>query len=406
MKTKRKQIALIGLPVLQTVNGLTNAAIANYAAQSGKWEFLFSARASVDAFCFLRQQKCDGAIVRILSPDMKREAERIKFPIVNISSWLEHPGVPTVRHDYAAMGRLAAEYLLGRGFRRFGCVLVPGGWFIQERCGGFEEVLRTRGLASETFRLKETLYLSGELAGKERQRFAAWAHGLKPPATLVLMDDGVAAAVMNTCLEAGLAIPRDLAVISMGLHGEHLPRVPVPLTAVQANNDLQAELAIQCLDAMMSGRKPSAPIITVPPYGLVERTSTATLAIEDRELAQAIDFVRVHGCEDISVLDITKHLGISRVTFERRLRKATGMSPHELITRQRIIHAQELLLERPPLTLAEITRKCGFNDRRLFNVFFKRSIGKTPAEWRATQLKMEELSGRKQAPPHAMKSPA
>src|ERR1039457_2841447 len=144
MKSKRRRIAVVGLPMLQSVNNLGSVAIANYAERRGNWRFIFGAEATVEAFQFLRTVDCDGAIVRILSPAMQREAMKVRVPLINVSSWLENPGVPTVRHDYRTCGRLAAEHLLEKGFRRFGCVIVPGGC-IPKRSRTFLETIRARG---------------------------------------------------------------------------------------------------------------------------------------------------------------------------------------------------------------------------------------------------------------------
>jgi LacI family transcriptional regulator len=231
MKFKQKRIALIGLPVLQSVNNLSNAAIARHAEDAGRWRFVFSAEASVNAFRFLRTLDCDGAIVRITSTAMLREAKKIHFPLVNVSSWLERPGVPTVRHDYAAVGRLAAEHLLEKGFRRFGCVLVPGGWFIQERFNSFLETVKARGGEVQIFSLKTTQpEIPQPISLAERRRFVDWVKLLRPPAALALMDDWDAPVLMEACNEAGLRIPRDLVMIATGWHSEVLPTCHVPLS--------------------------------------------------------------------------------------------------------------------------------------------------------------------------------
>ena len=67
--------------MLQSVNNLGSVAIANYAERRGNWRFVFGAEATVEAFRFLRKVDCDGAIVRILSPAMKREAMKVRVPI-------------------------------------------------------------------------------------------------------------------------------------------------------------------------------------------------------------------------------------------------------------------------------------------------------------------------------------
>ena len=388
MKPRQKRIALIGLPVFQSVNNLSCVAIARHAEETGRWRFVFSAEASVAAFKFLRTLDCDGAIVRIMSDAMKREAKKIKIPLVNISSWLAEPGVPTVRHDFRAIGKLAAEHLLEKGFRRFGCVIVPGGNFIQERFMAFQETLKERGLKAQLFHLRTQPPVNPQaITAEERRRFADWVRTLQAPAAIVLMDDWDAPALMTACREAGLEIPRDLVMITTGCHNEVLPLCPVSLSAAQENQELLGRLAIACLDDLMSGKRLENFTVTVPPLGIVERASTATMAIEDREVAHAVEFIRAHGFEPINISDVLQRVNISRVTLERRFRQVIGHTPHEYLIQHRVRRAQELLLQNPPPSLQAIAKQSGLPDRRGLNQVFRRATGKTPAVWREWALK-------------------
>jgi LacI family transcriptional regulator len=390
VKYKPKRIGLIGLPVLQSVNNLTNASIAHHAEEANKWHFVMSAEPSVAAFQFLRRLDCDGAIVRIMSPAMKREAMKIHFPLVNVSSWMEDPGVPTVRHDYDAIGRLTAEHLLEKGFRRVGCVLVAGGSYIQARYQSFTATLRKHGVKPVLFNLQTTQPMKPQpITPEERVRFTEWVRTFQPPAALALMDDWDAPVLMEACRQAGYEIPRDMVVISTGFHSEMLPLCPVPLSAAQEDQGKQAELAIQCLDHLMAGKKLSSPLIVVPPIGVVERASTATLAIEDRQVALAVDYIRAHGLEPVNVTDVVSRVHISRVTLERHFRKITGKTLHEYLVDSRIRRAKELLLAAPPPSLRKVARDCGFSDRRRLNQVFKQFVGLSPAEWQ------QQESGRK-----------
>lgn len=382
VKSKKKRIALIGLPVLQSVNSLSTAAIARYAEESGNWRFVFSAEASVEAFKFLNTLDCDGAIVRIMNTAMLREAIKTRFPIINVSSWLERPGVPTVRHDYEACGRLAAEHLLAKGYRRFGCVVVPGGWFIQQRHNAFARTIEAHGATIKTFHLKSTMpELVEPLPHAERQRFIEWVRTLQRPAGLVLMDDWEAPILQELCREAGCEVPRDLVMISTGYHSEVQPLCRVPLTAVQEDQELQARLAIGCLEVLMSDKQPRETLIDVPPLGVVERASTATMAIEDREVAQAVEFIRAHGFEPINVADVASRVQVARVTLERRFRHVMGQTMHDYLTHLRVRRGKELLLQEPELSLQAIAQQCGLADRRRLNQVFLSVEGMPPSAW-------------------------
>jgi LacI family transcriptional regulator len=382
MKNKTRRIAVVGLPMLQSVNNLGSVAIANYAERRGNWRFVFGAEATVEAFRFLRKVDCDGAIVRILSPAMKREAMKVRVPLINVSSWLEEPGVPTVRHDYKDCGRLAAEHLLEKGFRRFGCVIVPGGC-IPRRCKMFLETIQERGLTASRFQLSNPKpCLRPPISPQERKRFTDWIRCLQPPAALVLMDDWNAPALMNACRAAGLEIPRDLVVISIGIHSETLAACPVPLSAVQEDHETQMRLVVENLEQLMSGRRPAEKLIEVPPLGVFERASTATLAITDRVVARALEFIRAHRGEPINVATVVDKVGISRATLDRRFRDEIGQTPHDYLIQQRIRLAQEMLLAKPAPTLNKISIACGFTNRRRLNTVFKQVTGLLPAQWR------------------------
>ncbi len=358
-------------------------AIARHAEETGRWRFVFSAEASVAAFKFLRTLDCDGAIVRITSEAMKREAKKIKFPLVNVSSWLPDAGVPSVKHDYPALGRMAAEHLLEKGFRRIGCVIVPGGHFIQERFIAFQETLKACGLKPQLFHLRTTQpALPQPISAEEKRRFADWVRTLQAPAAVTLMDDWDAPELMAACREAGLEIPRDLVMITTGCHSEVLPQCPVPLSASLENHELLGSLAVACLDDLMSGKRLDKFTVTVPPLGIAERASTATMAIEDREVAHAVEFIRAHGFEPINISDVLQCVKISRVTLERRFRQIIGHTPHEYLIQQRVRRAQELLVQKPPLSLQSIARQSGLSDRRRLNQVFSQAIGKSPGSWR------------------------
>ena len=373
---------MVGLPMMQSVRNLGNVAIAGYAERRGNWRFVLSAEATVEAFRFLRTVDCDGAIVRILSPAMKREAMKVRVPLINVSSWLDPPGVPTIRHDYQSCGRIAAEFLLGKGFRRFGCVIVPGGC-ISKRSKGFLDTIQKRGWKARLFHLRHSKpFLRQPVSAAERKRFVAWIRGLQPPAALVLMDDWDAPVLMRACREAGLEIPRDLVVISVGIHNETMALCPVPLTAVQEDYETQMKLVVENLEQMMSGRRPSERLIEVPPLGVVERASTETLAIEDRVVARALEYIRTHRGEPINVATVADKVGISRATLDRRFREETGQTPHDYLIQQRIRLAQEMLQARPSPSLKKISRACGFTNRRRLNLVFRQVTGVLPSQWR------------------------
>jgi LacI family transcriptional regulator len=379
-----RRIAVIGAPVLQA-QSLFNATLINYAARKGNWKFVFSAEVSVPTLKFLRQLDCDGALIRVISPAIAREANKLPFPLVNFSSWLANPLVPTVRCDNSMMGQLAAQHLLNKGFRRFGVVLSKGGWFIHPRHQSFLEAIQRAGFGANV----STFQLNSHPAGPEDfQKFRAWVASLPSPASLFLTnDDPDAPALMDACRAAGKQIPQDIAVITSHGHPQICHACQPALTYVDQNEEGVALEAAKFLDRLMSGEENAARIIIVPSGEVVALGSTDTVAIEDREVAHAVEFIREHISEPINIKDVAQHFSIARRTLERRFRAALGVSLHDFQTRERIERAQDLLRAQPPLTLAEVARRCGFVSATRLNLVFRRVAGANPAAWREKSAK-------------------
>jgi len=69
--------------------------------------------------------------------------------------------------------------------------------------------------------------------------------------------------------------------------------------------------------------------------------------------------------------------GMSRRTFERRFKNATGDSPLRYLQRIRIENAKQLL-EKGGKTFDEITYLVGYEDSSTFSRIFKKTTGLSP----------------------------
>ena len=378
-RSKIRRIAVIGAPVLQA-QSLFNAALIRHASERGNWNFVFSSEVSVQTLKFLRRFDCDGALIRVISPTIAREAKKLSFPLVNFSSWLSEPGVPTVRCDNSMMGKLAADHLLKKGFRRFGVVLSKGGWFTHSRHQSFLETIESAGFLANV----STLELRSHPADAEDlKRFRAWVQQLKAPTGIFLTnDDPDAPVLIDACREAGKKIPSDVAVITSHGHPAICQACNPPLTYVDQNEEGVALEAAKFLGRLMSGEANAAQTIIVPSGGVVALGSTDMVAIDDREVAHAVDFIREHISEPINIKDVAQHFSITRRTLERRFRAAMNISLHNFQTQERIGRAKDLLRTQPPLTLTEIARRCGFTSTTRLNLVFQHTLGISPMGWR------------------------
>jgi transcriptional regulator GlxA family with amidase domain len=95
----------------------------------------------------------------------------------------------------------------------------------------------------------------------------------------------------------------------------------------------------------------------------------------------AIDFIRKHFREKISVKDVAATVHLSVRQLDRRFREIIKMSPQEFITKLRMKTACELLSQGRD-NISEIAVSLGFYDQSSFTLQFRRHLGITPLHYR------------------------
>jgi AraC family transcriptional regulator len=93
------------------------------------------------------------------------------------------------------------------------------------------------------------------------------------------------------------------------------------------------------------------------------------------------DYVRAHLTEDVSVETLAELAELSRFHFCRVFKQATGMTPLQFVTRERMLKAQRLIRE-TSRTLIEIALEVGYTSPSHFAQAFRRTVGMAPNEFR------------------------
>ncbi|KPA09141.1 AraC family transcriptional regulator [Candidatus Magnetomorum sp. HK-1] len=97
----------------------------------------------------------------------------------------------------------------------------------------------------------------------------------------------------------------------------------------------------------------------------------------DKDVLNVQNWLEKNFNNEVSVALLADKAGMSRRTFERRFKKATGDSPLQYLQRIRIENAKQLL-ERGGKTFDEITYMVGYEDSSTFSRFFKKTTGLSP----------------------------
>ncbi|MBU1822513.1 MAG: AraC family transcriptional regulator [Bacteroidetes bacterium] len=101
-------------------------------------------------------------------------------------------------------------------------------------------------------------------------------------------------------------------------------------------------------------------------------------------LVYAVQYLREHLHENISVATLAEKACMSEPHFYRCFKQQFGFSPVEFINRERIQKAAHILIH-TDRTITEIAFDCGFNHVNYFLKVFRRQIGATPTEFRQRQ---------------------
>ncbi|NGO65664.1 helix-turn-helix transcriptional regulator [Rhizobium daejeonense] len=111
------------------------------------------------------------------------------------------------------------------------------------------------------------------------------------------------------------------------------------------------------------------------------RNGISESALSSWQEKAAKDLMLENLAEDLPLSAIAEATGLSTGHFAQEFKKATGSTPHQWLTLQRIEQAKHLL-RNEVYSLRDVAGLCGFTDQSHFTKVFSRSTGMTPAVWR------------------------
>jgi len=100
-----------------------------------------------------------------------------------------------------------------------------------------------------------------------------------------------------------------------------------------------------------------------------------------KEVAQVQNWLDDHYNKEITVDLLAEKAGMSRRTFERHFKNATGNSPRRYLQLIRVENAKQLL-EYSDITFDEITYLVGYEDSSTFSRMFKKTTGLSPNSYK------------------------
>lgn len=190
-----------------------------------------------------------------------------KLPCVFIGSKrVSHPEVISIAVDDDSGVRLAMEHLYALGHRR-----------IAHLAGGREPSSKERANAYNAFMTEaglEPLVICGKhTAASGRQGVDILFASATPPTAILASNDFIALGVLDRLKGLGLSVPEDVSVVGF----DDIPDAAhalFSLTTLKQDTEVQAQVAVQALQAILAGDTAGKRRIDMP-VSLVVRASTA-----------------------------------------------------------------------------------------------------------------------------------
>lgn len=168
----------------------------------------------IEAVKMLQSRRVDGVIVTSsrVGALYQDELDQLRVPVVLINSLVQHDGGQTfsIGVDNHHGGYLATKHLIQQGHWRIAYVASPADRSDNtERMTGYRDALTETGLDSDP-----TLIVEGTgRAGGGQRALPVFLALDNPPSAVFCYNDMTAIGLIGAAREAGLSLPRDLAIV-------------------------------------------------------------------------------------------------------------------------------------------------------------------------------------------------
>jgi LacI family transcriptional regulator len=288
--------------------------------------------------------------------------------------------------DDDAIGRMAADHLLERGFRHLAFLGERGVGFSAARRDGFlAQWKQSCGAASDaTFHTRD-------IAPNRTDKVTEWSLNVSPlvrwiqslpkPLGLMAARDLCARQAVEACRQMGLRVPEDVAVVGVDNDELFCEMCDPPLSSVGVPWEMIGRAMGARMRALLEGEASAASLPVVRPAEVVMRRSSDSYATRDETVLCACRHIQAHAHESCSMAAVARMANVSRRAMERRFRRELGVSPRRMIERVRLRTAMHLL-RITTLSVDQVAERSGFpSNARLFSVF-RRTMKMTPRAYR------------------------
>jgi LacI family transcriptional regulator len=342
----------------------------------------------------------DGILGLITSPKDYLALQPFRsLPIVDVSmGWIYHlpaemrragKRVARVVYDNRAIGRLAAEHLLERGFKDLAIFNFGNYWFESERMAEYRRTIEAAGARFHEIQYYRHFEAASSEIARHRVEAVQWLNEqirtLPKPLGILVTADDLAFRIFRACAAADVMVPEEVAILGVDNDSLVCDFAPIPLSSVDSSWEMVGYEAAKMLDRLIRGEAAPRDPVIIPPSDVVTRMSTNVLAVPHPKVARAIRYIWEHFREPIQIQDLARVCGLTRRALERSISKHLNRSIAAEIAHCRIQYAKKLLVE-SDAKAHEIAEQSGFNNIVNFSNVFLRVEGVRPSEYRRLHM--------------------
>lgn len=309
-------------------------------------------------------READGFLATGLLPEKTmRRLRQTDKPTVFIE--LENPRTVNVSHvfsDTDAFARQVAGYFLKQGlYKGFVMLLPPDARPFHQSC------LRSlRPIFTKAHVPFSPVAAAGEIDFSQT------------PLAVYAPNDELAAETIHRCQALGLNVPRDVSVLGFSNDVIFCENHRPSISSVDPDFERQGYLAARELARLMSARPPAkGRRLPVGILQIAERESTHLPQTGEALVRKALTFIRENARSSIGVMDVVRHLRVSRRLAELRFHERYDSSIRTAVLRFRL-EATRAELRRSGDSIAKVCERCGWKSengpKKLFRKFYKMSM--------------------------------
>jgi len=192
--------------------------------------------------------------------------------IVLIDRLLNGLRCPAVTTDDVQVGKLATEHLIKLGHRKIGHLRGTSASTSQGRLEGYKQAMSKARLRVD----KSLVHNCGFTEADGRAAMKQWIAKGNLPTAIFAANDPAAIGAMEALSDAGLEVPRHVALVGAGnIHYGDMLRVPLTTVSwsTTAMGQAAAQLLLELIDGKNSATNPRH--VTIPPELVVRRSCGA-----------------------------------------------------------------------------------------------------------------------------------